>query len=149
MIRPDVESRGFFNERIAKYYGGDRVKAETVPIEAFLKAVMEVKTTEDAENFLAGHLHWLRGKKPQTLDNAFATARSNLNYCFEEPKFPKAARKVWDAVLECPVFDNTQTSPEAAFKSAQLVGQKLKEGKDVGALASLAKKALAKKAGEK
>lgn len=149
MIRPDVEARSYFNECIAKYCEGDRAKAETVSIEAFLKAVLEVRTTAEAEKFLAGHLHWLRGKRPQTLDNAFIIARSNLNYCFEEPKFPKAVRKVWDAILECPVFDNTQASPEAAFKSAQLVGQKLKEGKDVGTLASLAKKALAKKAGEK
>lgn len=144
MLSPNIETRAFFNERLAKHCGGDRGLAERAPIQAFVKAVLEIHELGEAERFVAGHIHWLRGKRPRTFQEALTIAKANLLYCFEED-MPQKDTKMWACVweeVEAP--PSIRQSPEEAFKTAAAVGEKIKAGKDPALVAALAKKALQK-----
>lgn len=146
MLNPNIETRAFFNERLAKHCGGDRGLAERAPIHAFVKAVLEIHELSEAEQFVAGHVHWLRGKRPRTIQEALTIARSNLMYCFEEG-MPEKDAKMWLGVWEeTEIGPTSRQSPEEAFKTAAAVGEKIKAGKDPALVAALAKKALQKSA---
>ncbi len=144
MIQPTVVARTFFNEQVAKFCEGDKTKAEKVPVSALVKAVLAVETREDAENFLAGHLHWLQGKYPRTIEAAMTAARANIGLAFDEGMKPERVL-MWKSLWEEPVASSAK-SPEEAFRTSQAVGEKIAAGKDPGRLAALAKKALQKRA---
>lgn len=151
MLEPTVENRSFFNERVAKFCDGDRALAEKVPIEALVKAVLEIQDKSEAERFLSGQIHWLRGRKPRTYEDALLIAKANITYCFEE-RMSKKAIDMWTELVQLDVEQlvvvpvSTKT-PEQVFKESAAVGEQLKSGKDPGLAAALAKKALQKKAG--
>lgn len=142
----NVESRSLFSERIAKHCEGDRAVADKVPTAALVKAVLAVKGREDAEKFFGGQMHWLRGKYPRTMQDAFEAATANVRYCFDEGMKP-AAQKMWEGIIE----ENREAAEKllddstAAFKKASAIGEQIKSGKDPALMASLAKKALLKK----
>lgn len=117
--------------------------AEAVPHMAFVKAVLSVASREDAERFLAGHLHWLQGKRPRTIEDALAAARGNIFWCFEE-KMKPAMVEIWTLLCGEVPAPMTKT-PEEAYKAAAAVGEKIKAGKDPAMVALLAKKLLQKK----
>lgn len=145
MLPPNSETRQFFNKQIAKQCGEDKALAESVPHAAFVKAVLSISSRENAELFLAGHLHWLQGKKPRTIEDALAAARGNIFWCFEEKMKPEMV-ETWTALCGETPAPTTRT-PEEAFKTASAVGEKIKAGKDPALVAALAKKLLQKKTG--
>ena len=149
VLEPNVESRSFFNERVAKHCGGDRAKAEAVPADALLGAVLEIHEASDAERFFSGHLHWLRGKRPRTIEQALVIAKANFGWCFGSGKMSKTDILMWQGVYESAYSAPPPAvvpTPQEVFKSAAAVGEKIKAGKDPGLIAALAKKALQKKA---
>jgi len=147
VLEPSVQNRAFFNERIAQHCGGDRAKAETVPMVAFVKAVLEIHELESAERFLAGHVHWLRGRRPRTMEEVLRIARANIAYVFDEKMLP-ADVELWSPLIEVneETVPPSKQAPEEAFKASAAIGEQIKAGKDPGLAAMLAKKALQKKA---
>jgi len=123
------------------------VAAEAVPHEAFVRAVLAIHTRTEAEWFLSGHLHWLQGRRPRTIEEVLLAAKANIAWCFEE-QMPSEEVEMWTSLWsgEMPIAVPTK-SPEETFRAAQAVGEKIKAGKDPGGLAALARKALEKKKG--
>lgn len=142
VLQPSAETRAFFHRCIAKHCAEGEGLAENVPHEAFVKAVNEIGSVETAQQFLSGHLHWLQGRRPRTLEDALAAARANVAWCFEELKSEQV--EMWTSLLDIKPAQQTK-SPEEAFQTAKAVGEKIKAGKDPAQLSSLAKKLLQKK----
>ena len=145
VIQPSVEARTFFNEEIAKHCGGDKKKAESVPHQALVQAILGIQSRDEAERFLSGHLHWLQGRYPRTVEAAMSAAKANVSWCFEEGMKP-AQMEMWKSLWVDPVLPASTKTPEEAFRAAQAVGAKIVAGKNPGLVAALAKKALQKKA---
>lgn len=146
MVPINSETRSFFNECVAEHCGGDRAVAESAPIEAVSKAVFKIKDPAEAERFFAGFMHWVRGRKPRSMDAAYYVAMSNVRYCFDEGLPPKQVG-MWEQVFEAASAAARKIDdPVEEFKRAAAVGAQLKAGKDPGLMSVLAKKALKKAA---
>lgn len=144
MHEPNPETRSFYNSCVAKFCGGDRSLVEDgAPIEAICEAALSINERESAERFLAGMLHWVRGRRARTVAEGFTVVASNVKYCLDSELFSEAQVAMWTALLEdygknLPREDD----PQLAKKRSEFAGQQIKAGKDPGALSALAKKAL-------
>jgi len=145
MIQPSVENRTFFNESIVKYIDTEKTKKGHLPHAAFVKAVMGVKTLEDAVKFVSGHLHWLQGKKPQTLEAAMDIIRANVAWCYEEQMTSETV-EMWRGLLGEAVVAPVRTS-EQVFPSTKVEVEKAEPQKETVLLPSLAKLILKKQKG--
>ena len=131
MLNITFENRLHFLETIARHDAAST--ASFVPIGAFVKAALEVHSVSEAELFLAGHLHWIRSKKPRSVEQAMTVAKANLAYCYEEG-MPESDIQMWTDLL---AQQNEEVVPPPQAPSAfQKLVEKVGELPDVSVLAS-------------
>src|SRR5512141_938691 len=97
MLELTASNRSFFDECIQRNCNGGRKRAESVPIDAFVKSVKEIHEPADALRFLSGEAHWLRSRRPRSDQELLAVCKANLSYCFAE-KMEKTAILMWQQV---------------------------------------------------
>lgn len=149
-----LTNRTFFLDCITKQKASMGPPLDGVPIDSFLAAAEELNGLEEASRFLGGHLHWVRSKKPRTLEEALEVAGSNLNYCFEEglsrSGWVEALAKVRSAETEFKPEPYTISEVRELVKAAKVSEPEVpakrsdKEGKDPTIAKALAKKVLLK-----